>query len=72
MFRILDEPPVRQDRAPTPPPAYDEVTKQPRTEAEGISDVKIDINELPPDYALAVAMSQNENVPKDRDQEPPK
>merc|ERR1712029_846066 len=49
------------------PPAYDEVTKEARNEVGAVvkdGDVKIDINESPPEYAMAIAMSLNENVPK--------
>jgi len=58
-----DEPPARQERAPSPPPAYDEVTKPAevsKTDNASISDVKIDFgcSESPPDYELAMAMSR--------------
>lgn len=60
-----DLPPHRQERPPSPPPAYDEVTKQrpPPAEVDGISapnnDCKIDLthDESPPEYAMAIAMS---------------
>jgi len=59
-------PPLRQERAPSPPPAYDEVTKQkPSEQNDGISpnDVKIDMgNESPPEYAAAIAMSSAPNM----------
>ena len=63
---ISDElPPLRQERPPSPPPAYDEVTKQrPLAKVDGISsnDVKIDIgNESPPGYAAAIAMSSTQS-----------
>ena len=64
---FLDDPPVRQERAPSPPPAYDEVTKESRNEVGAVvkdGDVKIDINESPPEYAMDIAMSLNENVSK--------
>lgn len=55
-----DEPPQRQERAPSPPPAYDEVTKAAQVDAS-ISDVKIDFgNESPPDYEIALAMCRAE------------
>ena len=57
---FLDEPPQRQERAPSPPPAYDEVTKAAQVDAS-ISDVKIDFgNESPPDYEIALAMCRAE------------
>ena len=49
------------ERPPSPPPGYDEVTKQRPT--SGISpaasaDCKIDLgNEAPPEYDIAIAMS---------------
>lgn len=50
-----DDPPTRQERAPSPPPAYDEVTKA--VSQTGISDVKIDFGfESPPEYEIAIAM----------------
>ena len=62
-MKISDEPPARQERAPSPPPAYDEVTKPAevsKTDNASISDVKIDFgcSESPPDYELAMAMSR--------------
>lgn len=63
---ITDElPPQRPEQPPSPPPAYDEVTKQhqvdfPAPTAPG--DVKIDLlSESPPEYAMAVAMSLREH-----------
>jgi len=60
-------PPLREERAPSPPPAYDEVTKsqKPTEQNDGIStsDVKIDMgNESPPEYAAAIAMSATQNA----------
>ena len=54
--RISDDPPTRQERAPLPPPAYDEVTKA--VSETGISDIKLDFGsfESPPDYEVAIAM----------------
>ena len=54
--RISDDPPTRQERAPSPPPAYDEVTKA--VSETGISDIKLDFGsfESPPDYEVAIAM----------------
>lgn len=51
-----DDPPTRQERAPSPPPAYDEVTKA--VSETGISDIKLDFGsfESPPDYEVAIAM----------------
>lgn len=62
IFFSDDLPPQRQERPPSPPPAYDEVTKQRPTEVDGISppnDCKIDLthDESPPEYAMAIAMS---------------
>jgi hypothetical protein len=61
-------PPERQERAPSPPPAYDEVTKHRplSSEVDGVivapGDVKVDIgNESPPEYATALAMSMTEH-----------
>ena len=68
MFFFSDElPPLREERAPSPPPAYDEVTKsqKPTEQTDGIStsDVKIDMgNESPPEYAAAIAMSATQNA----------
>ena len=71
-FLFAEDPPVRQERAPSPPPAYDEVTKESRkNEVVSDGDVKIDINESPPEYATAIAMSLNENVPTE-DKDPSK
>ena len=54
--RLSDDPPTRQERAPSPPPAYDEVTKA--VSETGISDIKLDFGsfESPPDYEVAIAM----------------
>lgn len=59
LFLILDDiPPQRQERPPSPPPAYDEVTKQRPTLGISSDDYKIDLaNESPPEYATAIAMS---------------
>ena len=68
MLFFSDElPPLREERAPSPPPAYDEVTKsqKPTEQTDGIStsDVKIDMgNESPPEYAAAIAMSATQNA----------
>ena len=58
-----DLPPTRQERSSSPPPAYDEVTKQrPNSKKEQIpnDDCKIDLDESPPEYAMAIAMSRSE------------
>ena len=68
LYFFSDElPPLREERAPSPPPAYDEVTKsqKPTDQNDGIStsDVKIDMgNESPPEYAAAIAMSATQNA----------